>query len=469
MDFFSKVKAACEKNNSLLCVGLDPRLDKLPDGEDMEERLTAWGKDIIDQTQDLVCCYKPNFGFYEQAGIPGLRALQNTIQHMPGNIPVLLDAKRGDIGSSAEAYARAAFEQWGADAVTLNAYLGQDSLQPFLKYRDKAVFILCYTSNPSAEEVQEYGMPPLYEHIASLSHKWGSAEQIGLVVGATQPDALQTVRRLCPHNWILAPGVGVQGGDLGKSLQAGLRADKSGIIIPISRGIIFEKDVRQAADEIRQRINAERTVLDFTVEAADDGKTELISGLFEAGCVQFGHFRLASGKQSPIYIDLRRVVSYPPLFRMAAQAYAEAVKGMDFDHLAGVPYAALPVAAVAASISGVSLIYPRKEAKEHGTGRSIEGSFQEGQKAVLLEDVITSGGSILTAAQTLQSAGLQVSDVVVLVDREQGGQAELLKNNLKLHAILTLSDILDRLAGMETVDSQTIQSVKEYLRGDGDS
>jgi len=466
MSFFSKLKAASQANDSLLCVGLDPRLDRLPSGYDIEENLTQWGAAIIDQTKELVCCYKPNFAFYEQAGPQGLCALQRTIQHIPQTIPVLLDVKRGDIGSTADAYARAAFEQWGADGVTLNAYLGQDSVVPFLNYTGKAVFVLCYTSNPSAAEVQEYGDPPLYQHIASLASEWGNEEQIGFVVGATQPTALQAVRCQCPDNWILAPGIGAQGGDLEQTLRVGLRPDKSGLIIPVSRGIIFEADVRQAADAIRIRINQERGKAVHKIEMVEDEQVDLIKGLFEAGCVQFGNFTLASGKKSPVYIDIRRVVSFPQVFRKVAWAYSRLVEKMQFDTLAGVPYAALPVAAVVAASLGVPLIYPRKEVKDHGIGRSVEGSFALGQRAVLLEDVITSGGSIVAAAQTLKTAGLRVSDVVVLVDREQGGGAELQKNDLKLHAIVSMQRILDVLMAEGLVDNDTTNFVKKYLRGE---
>ena len=277
---------------------------------------------------------------------------------------------------------------------------------------------------------------------------------------------MQAVRRQCPDNWILAPGIGAQGGDLNQTLRAGLKPDKGGLIIPVSRGIIFEADVRQAADAMRTRINQERGKVIHKVEMVEAEQVDLIKGLFEAGCVQFGNFTLASGKQSPVYIDLRRVISFPQLFRIVAQAYTRLVEKLQFDALAGVPYAALPVAAVVASNLGVPLIYPRKEVKDHGTGRSIEGSFTPGQRAVLLEDVITSGGSIVTAAQTLKAAGLQVSDVVVLVDREQGGSAELQKNGLTLHAIVSMQRILDVLTAEGLVDSDTTNSVKKYLRGE---
>jgi len=463
MSFISKLNAAVEKNSSLLCVGLDPVLGNLPEGAGIEERLANWGKAIIEQTADQVCCYKPNVAFYEQFGLPGLRGLQRILEVVPENIPVLLDAKRGDIGSTAEAYARAVFEEWGADAVTLNSYLGEDAIQPFLKYEGKTVFLLCYTSNPSAAQVQLHGEPPLYEHIAALSQGWGSPDQIGLVVGATQPEALAQVRHICPHNWILAPGVGAQGGDLGASLRAGLRTDGSGLIIPVSRAVMGAPDPRQAARDLCQQIQHFSQELKSRPAAGTAQTEKLVSELFQTGCIQFGSFTLASGKQSPIYFDLRRVVSFPELFKLVTRAYAQVVRTLEFDRIAGVPYAALPIGAVVAWQLQRPFIYPRKEVKTHGIGQAIEGSFEAGQSAVILEDVITSGGSILTSVDVLRQAGLIVKDVVVLVDREQGGAGEMAQNGLNLHALMTISEIMNILKEKALIDTATYQAVCAYL------
>jgi len=463
MGFFTKLGSAIERNGSLLCVGLDPREDSLPQGADMEARLADWGRGIIDQTADQVCCYKPNFAFYEQAGPAGLRALQDTIRYVPENIPVLLDVKRGDIGSTAAAYAKAAYEMWGADAVTLSPYLGEDGVKPFLEPAGKAVFLLCYTSNPSAGQIQEHGLPPLYEHVAREACGWGDEGQIGFVVGATQPRALRRVRQLCPRQWILAPGVGAQGGSLADALRAGLREDGKGLIIPVSRGVIHAADVRQAASELRAQIQA--TIAELKPEPGDATRRELAEALFHAGCVQFGAFTLASGLQSPIYIDLRRAVSYPDLFSLMARSYMDVLAGLRFDHIASVPYAALPLGAVVAFGLRASLIYPRKEVKDHGTARQVEGSYQPGERAVLLEDVVTSGGSVVSAAEALRGAGLDVSDAVVLVDRQQGGSALLEAAGIHMQAVMGMDDLLDELKSAALIDQATFAAVKEYLDG----
>jgi len=336
-NFHEKLTQAIARNQSLLCIGLDPNPQKYPahfPGEVDTDLLVAWGKKIIDQTADLVCCYKPNSAFYEQYGPPGLEALRQTIAMVPADIPVLLDAKRGDIGSTATAYARAIFEVLQADAVTVNPYLGRDSIAPFLAHPGKAVFVLCYTSNPSAQEIQAFsdGHKPLFEHIIQQGQSWGDETQVGFVVGATQPHALARFRQLNDRHWVLAPGIGAQGGDLSAALRAGLNRAGEGLIVPVSRAILYAEDPRTATQAFRDEINQARS----QIKPAQTIKPHqaLINQLYDLGCVQFGDFTLASGQQSPIYIDLRRMAASPSLLRHAAQAYAELLRPLSFDHVA---------------------------------------------------------------------------------------------------------------------------------------
>jgi len=257
MEFYHWLAETAKRNNSLLCVGLDTRPERLASGEDQFD----FNRRIVDATKDLVCVYKPNIAFYEAAGPDGLRALQHTVAyiHETANVPVLLDAKRNDIGSTAEAYARAVFEVWGADALTVNPYLGGDSVAPFTAYADRGAFLLCHTSNPGATDLQTLPCPsrPLYETVAQKAADWG----VGLVVGATYPEALARVRVLAPEAWFLLPGIGAQGGDVEAALAAGLRADGLGVIVNSSRGIIYADDPRQAALDLRQQINEARASL----------------------------------------------------------------------------------------------------------------------------------------------------------------------------------------------------------------
>lgn len=459
-----------QRNDSLLCIGLDPDPHKFPERfpqTDDATALTAWGRAIIEQTADLVCCYKPNFAFYEQYGPAGLEALRQTLALVPPDTPTILDAKRGDIGHTAAAYARAAFEVWEADGITLNPYLGRDSVSPFLAYPGKMAFILCYNSNPSAQTIQEFGSQaePLFEYVARQAQGWGQADQIGFVVGATQPQALARVRRLLPDSghWILAPGVGAQGGDLKAALAAGLDRAGSGLIVPVSRAIIYADDPRQAALTLRNEINQARQSLTPAQETPSTDR-ELILQLHEVGCLQFGVFTLASGRQSPIYIDLRRISARPLLLELAARAYARLLHPLTFDRIAAVPYAALTIGTAVALVTRKPLIYPRKEVKSHGTGQSIEGGFSAGEKVVVIEDLVTSGGSVLKAIKQLEAAQLTVTDVAVLINREQGGVEALAQAGYRLHAALNLSDILRVLHEAGRISGEQIATVEQYLK-----
>lgn len=471
--FVAKLTQVVEANRSLLCVGLDPDPFKFPKqfpSPTTAESLVDWGRRIIDATADLVCCYKPNAAFYEQFGAPGWEALRETIAAIPDHIPVLLDAKRGDIGSTATAYARAAFETLGADAVTVSPYLGSDAVAPFLAYPGKAVFVLCYTSNPSAAAIQEYGpaSKPLFEHVLREAAGWGESDQVGFVVGATRPEALRRARALLGDagNWILAPGVGAQGGDLAAALQAGITADGAGLIVPVSRHVIYAADVRAAACELRDQINAARSYSPARPHIntpTSSYTTDLILALHDAGCVQFGEFTLASRRQSPVYLDLRRIAGDPTLLRQAAAAYAVLLKPLQFDRLAAVPYAALTIGTAVALVTDRPLIYPRKEAKGHGTGQTVEGPFAPGERVAVIEDLVTSGGSVLRAVETLRSVGLQVTDVAVLIDREQGGSQNLAAAGCRLHAAMTMTQVVETLTKAGRLSAEQAATVTTYL------
>ena len=261
MTFLQKLQKAIAKNNSLLCIGLDPDPSKFPQGVN---DIFQFNKAIIDATADLVCAYKPNSAFYEALGDKGIKALQKTIEYIHHRytcIPVILDAKRGDIDSTNNGYVTFAFEFLGADAITLHPYLGQEALAPFLTREDKGCIILCKTSNKGSGEFQDLQTngKPLYLRVASRVAKiWNTKNNCLLVVGATYPEQLKEVRKVAPGLFLLIPGVGAQGGDLEVTLKNGLRGDKSGLIICASRSIIFAKSARKEAEKLQQAINTYR-------------------------------------------------------------------------------------------------------------------------------------------------------------------------------------------------------------------
>ena len=270
--FLDKLLAAMDTNRSLICVGLDPDYAHLPAHlPRTADGIIRFNRAVIEATSDLVCAFKPNIAFYEALGRDGWRVLDATLRAIPAHIPTILDAKRGDIGSTAQAYARAAFDELNVDAITLNPYLGSDALVPFLVRRERGCFILCRTSNPGGADVQNLVLEnnePLFLHIARLTQEsWNANGNCGLVVGATYPTELAAVRAICPDLPLLVPGVSAQGGDL----AAAVRAGGSRTIISVSRAVIyanagldFAHAARDAANELRSATDLNRTSLNPT-------------------------------------------------------------------------------------------------------------------------------------------------------------------------------------------------------------
>jgi orotidine-5'-phosphate decarboxylase len=270
MNFMEKLKTRWQSANSLLCVGLDPDMEKIPYHiRVMNNPIFEFNKDIIDSTHDLVCAYKPQIAYYSAFGAE--HELELTIEYILKkypDIPVILDAKRGDIGATAKMYAMEAFDRYRADAVTVNPYMGGDTLAPFIDRKDKGVIILCRTSNPGAIDLQdiESDHEKIYRIIAKRASKeWNYNKNIMLVVGATYPAELAEIRAIVEDIPLLVPGIGAQGGDVEKAVKNGITLEKTGMVINSSRGIIFAgsgKDytdaVRKAAITLRDEINLYR-------------------------------------------------------------------------------------------------------------------------------------------------------------------------------------------------------------------
>ena len=271
--FFTFLEKRVADSSSLLCVGLDPHVSDL--AAPTAAAALAFCLNLVKQTAPYAAAFKPNAAFFEQFGAPGWTALKQVVDavqdqsHRLGSlIPVILDAKRGDIASTAEAYAKSAFATLGVHAITLSPYLGKDSIDPFLTNGEKGVFLLCKTSNPGASDLQDlqvlgsdpgvsqgdHSKSPLYLVVARLAQSWNTKNNIGLVVGATQPEALARVRAVAPDLWFLAPGVGAQGGDMEAALKAGLRQDGMGMLLPVARIISRAADPARAAAKLRDKI-----------------------------------------------------------------------------------------------------------------------------------------------------------------------------------------------------------------------
>jgi len=266
--YFERLAAAIETNNSHLCIGLDIVPERLPEGVWRDTNgFIVFGRKIIEATVDLACAYKPNLAFYEALGVGGLHILAKILEAIPPTIPVIADGKRGDIGNTARAYARALFDRLGFDAATLNPYLGYDSLEPFLTYANCGCYVLCLTSNPGAADFQE--RDDLFLEVARRASEWNNNGNIGLVVGATRPDRIAQVRAVAPDLHFLIPGVGAQGGDLEASVRAAAnnRPDH-GFIINASRSILYASQGEDYAEAARREAERLRNAIETALQNA---------------------------------------------------------------------------------------------------------------------------------------------------------------------------------------------------------
>ena len=474
MSFFNRLSASCLEKKSLLCVGLDPRIEET---DDVSAAIIRQNAEIIEATSPYAAAYKPNIAFYACHGPAGLEALSATLEKIPNNVPIIIDAKRSDIGSTAEAYAMELFEYFNADAVTLNGYLGKDTAEPFLRFSDRGIFVLCKTSNPGAAEFQGLTVGsgdssgPLYLAVAKAASSW--SQNVGLVVGGNDPVSLSAVRNALPDVWILAPGIGTQGGTVDDAISAGMRDDGLGILSNVSRSIAKAEDPGGAAKAFRDGLNDARDA-EIERRATDSGarakrrantlKSALLTGLIETECFKLGEFTLKSGKKSPFYIDLRRVGSSPELLRLTARAYAAMVSDLRFDRVAGIPIAGLPLATAFTLEARKPLIIPRMEKKAHGTGNSIEGEWYPGERVLLLDDLITTGGAKLEAAELLRSQGLVVEDLVVILERGTTGRRDMEKAGIELHSYAHVEELFDVCGRIGLLDETLRRRLEAFVR-----
>jgi len=272
VNFINKLEAAWAANDSLLCVGLDPDMERLPaQFRNDPDGITRFCTEIIDATADLACAFKPQIAYF--AALSAERQLEEICAYVRTNypqIPLILDSKRGDIGATAKQYAREAYDRYGADAVTVSPYMGSDSVEPYMEWKDRGVIVLCRTSNAGGSDLQflQVDGKPLYQHVAKLvAEKWNANGQCALVVGATYPEELAQVRAIVGDMPLLVPGIGAQGGDIAATVKSGRTAGGAGMMINSSRAILyaapaagedFAMAARRVAEETRNAINAHR-------------------------------------------------------------------------------------------------------------------------------------------------------------------------------------------------------------------
>lgn len=487
-----------------LCIGLDTDWSKVP-GEfkilGIEEGTFEFNKTIIESTFDQVCAYKPNIAFYEDTP-EGERALKRTVEFIHQSfpyIPVIGDYKRGDIGNTNLGYIRSAFERYKFDAVTINPWVGQEALQPFLNMEDKGIICVVKTSNPGSEEFQNLAvsikqvattkkeLSELYEAVGDtempmylamawrISRFWNQNNNCYVVVGATYPEELSLVRKIAPNMQILLPGVGTQGAEVQATVVNGMDRNGQGMIINASRSVLFAKReedetvgeaARREAKKLRKEINYYRE----NPEDMTQSQKELADALFKIGAIEFGAFRLnlhennPTAPLSPIYINHRVLRSASTEVKLlTCRVYQELTKDLQFDAYADVPSAITPIVSILSQVTGIPMITPRTDKKTHGTGSQIDGIFKRGDTAILMDDLITDGDSKFPAIEILEGNGVNVKDVVFIVDREQGGVQLLEKKGYRCHSAFTISNLLRYYLRSGQIDQQKYDEIKNYF------
>eukprot|EP00904_Undaria_pinnatifida_P006187 jgi/Undpi1/2699/HiC_scaffold_14.g06077.m1 len=487
--FFDKLATRAEQIDSLLCIGLDPHELELGANKNAAGA-KAFCLRLIEATTSVALAYKPNVAFFEAFGAEGVAALKEVIAAVPSDIPVLLDAKRGDIGTTAAAYASAAFQELGAHAITLNAYMGVDTVQPFLTDPARGAFVLCKTSNPSSNELQTLPIgragKALFEEVASLCESWNVDKNVGLVVGATDADALSRARAAAPGLWILAPGVGAQGGNLDEACMAALDSRGLGLLVPVSRGISRSEDPKAAAVELKDRINAARKKCRSREEATADERAarstvlpyqrQFIEFSLSQEVLRFGEFTLKSGRQSPYFFNAGLFCKGSAIAKLGkcyAAAIAHAQPPLEFDVIFGPAYKGISLGAVVALTLAdhydrdVGFTYNRKEAKDHGEKGHLVGSDLKGKRVLVVDDVITAGTAIREAMDILYEAEAVPAGVVIALDRQErtGAEPEEGSTEVGTSAVQQVEEAF----GIPVVSVVGLSHLTEYLAAKGDA
>lgn len=465
MGFFIQLTDAIAARQSLLVTGLDPNPEMLQSwaarrglaGRSFLSQARHWIKAVIEATAPHVCAYKPSLGFYQALGPVGLELLLEVRDLVPRELPLIIDAKHGDLNSSS-ALAQYLFKELGADAVTLSPLAGQDIAAPFLLYPGKAVVMTCHSSNQAARVIQHFPseQDPLYVRIVRETQLWATPEQLLLEVGTSDPQVLARVRAEAPERFLILRSLWGQEERLDAMLQAGFTAAGDGLLLPLPQNLLVEDDIAERAAALRQQISDSREawLAQQQLEGScalwqpppdRDPMDQLILDLFDIGCLLFGEYVQASGAVFNYYVDLRQIISDPNLFHRVLQAYAGAMAELAFDRIAGIPYGSLPTATGLSLLLHKPLIYPRKEVKAHGARRLIEGDFEEGDLVVVVDDILITGGSVLEGIAKLESSGLTVQDVVVFIDHggdhDRHARERLAAAGYRCHAVLDIGRI----------------------------
>ena len=490
MGFFDELSARAAEINSLLCVGLDPHAEdvektsRLANISDPAKAAAEFCFRLIAQTKHVAAAYKANSAFFEALGPAGVQALNDVVAKLnEEKIPCILDAKRGDISSTAKAYATSAFGVTQAGCITLHPYMGYDSVKPFLDMDStKGCFIVCKTSNPSSSDFETLVLQSgkkVYEVVANTCADWNrGSNAIGLVIGATDVEAVASARKHAKDLWILAPGVGFQGGNLEETARAGLREDGSGLLVPVSRGIARADDPKATAEKFRDQINEVRKAKGTAMSSIKNYQKQFFQLALDCGVLKFGSFTLKSGRQSPYFFNAGLFNTGKALAQLA-ECYAETIveSGVKFDVLFGPAYKGIPLAtAISMALyqkfgKSVDVAYNRKEAKDHGEKGMLVGASVENKTVFIVDDVITAGTAIREAMSLLKGASASVVGVAVALDRQEKASETVNQSAIQkvkedfgitVCSIAGLEHLLAFLQGSKDLGQGALEDVKAY-------
>ncbi|MGI8588062.1 MAG: orotidine-5'-phosphate decarboxylase [Chloroflexia bacterium] len=475
--FNDRLDAAIKATDSLLCVGLDPIYAELPerfrDGE-LGGALLGFNRYLADATAEYAVAFKLQMKIYTAEGPEGYAAMIETCRYLKAAYPdhlLILDAKYGDVGHVVARVAEEAFDRCGADAVTAFAHPGREALAPLLARPDRGCFVVCRTSNPGAAEMQDVevvGGEPYYVYMARrLAAYWNEGANCGIVAGATWPAEMAAIREAAPNMPILAPGIGAQGGDLAGSVSAGMNRGGGGLLISASRGLMQAADTASAAAGYVAAIRAARAASPLAPQVGEGPLDALLVALFDAGIIKFERITLKSGLISPYYHNLRALVAHPALLRQVAAAYAARVRelGQQPEILLGIAYAGIPLAVALGQALDIPAGYIRAEAKSYGTKQMVEGPWKPGLCALLIDDVISDGATKLEVLPALRDAGLDPTDMLVFVDRGQGGLEKLRAAGMNPQAVTTMAHTLRALRAAGRISDEQVRESEEFMTG----
>lgn len=483
--FFEKLKSKWDQGK-FVCIGLD-------------QCSFSKNKAVVDETFDLVLSYKPNAAFYEAEGSRGWKELERIVSYIKTKdptIPVILDAKRADIGSTNDGYAKAYFDTLGVDAVTVHPYLGKEAIQLFLDHKDKGSIILVKTSNPGAGELQDLKVnnTPLYQHVAKqVAKKWNGNGNCAVVVGATYPKELKEVRKIVGDLPILIPGIGAQGGDLQATLKNGLDSKGQGVIISSSRAIINAKSPRQATLTLHNQIQnvLGRSLKDSQKKLADlflstkteakvlrrkkvKGKYEFYQFIRKTSPVDFPaneeefaikvHEKQPDAPLSPIYVNLRNLPEN--LLKEISKVLADVSLNESYDLCTGIPNTANVFAQYYSKVSKIPYIDVFEKigtSTDRKLVRATGAKSGKGKKLLIIDDVVSQGNSKFEAIKVAEDLGYKVG-ILVLIDRSQGGSDILKKRGYPLYSAFSIFPLIDYYLRTNKINQAQYNNIKSYFK-----